>query len=92
MLTVGARSSVAAGVTLTAVPGGVLGTDGTLTTPLASPPLNVVVKSSAGGSDTEPVRLVGADFDSVVVAAAASANPTTAIPGQPSVGQHWFVR
>ena len=83
MLTVGARSSVAAGVTLTAVPGGVIGTDGTLTTPLASPPLNVIVKSSAGGSDTEPVRLVGADFDSVVVAAAASANPTTAIPGQP---------
>ncbi|MET0662061.1 MAG: hypothetical protein ABWZ42_02920, partial [Ilumatobacteraceae bacterium] len=82
-LTVGARSSVAAGVTLTAVPGGVLGSDGTLTTPLASPPLNVVVKSSAGGSDTEPVRLVGDDFDSVVVAAAASANPTTAIPGQP---------
>ena len=71
MLTVGARSSVAAGVTLTAVPGGVLGTDGTLTTPLASPPLNVMVKSSAGGSDTEPVRLVGDDFDSVVVAAAA---------------------
>ena len=82
MLTVGARSSVAAGVTLTAVPGGVLGTNGTLTTPLASPPLNIMVKSSAGGSDTEPVRLVGDDFDSVVVTAAASANPTTAIPGQ----------
>ena len=82
-LTVGARSSVAAGVTLTAVPGGVVGSDGTLVTPLDSPPLNVVVKSSAGGSDTEPVRLVGADFASVVVAAAASANPTTAIPGQP---------
>ncbi len=60
-----------------------MGSDGTLTTPLDSPPLNVMVKSSAGGSDTEPVRLVGADFDSVVVAAAASANPTTAIPGQP---------
>ena len=68
-------------MTLTAVPGGPPA-DGTLTTPLAAPPLNIVVKSSAGGSDSEPVRLVGADFASVVVAAAASANPTTAIPGQ----------
>ena len=81
LLTVDARSSVAADVTLTAVPGGLL-SDGTLTVPMASPPLNIVVKSSAGGSDTEPVRLIGADFESVAVTAAASANPTNAIPGQ----------
>ena len=80
LLTVNARNSVA-GQTLIAVPGGAL-SDGTLTAPLPTPPLNIVVKSAAGGSDTEPVRLVGADFESVAVTAAASANPTTAIPGQ----------
>ena len=80
LLTVNARNSVA-GQTLIAVPGGAL-TNGTLTAPLPTPPLNIVVKSAAGGSDTEPVRLIGADFESVAVTAAASANPTNAIPGQ----------
>ena len=48
-LTVNAHSSVASGVTLTAVPGGALLADGTLSVVVPSPPLNVVVKSSAGG-------------------------------------------
>ena len=47
-----------------------------------TPPLNIVVKSDAGGSDSEPVRLIGADFQSVVVTAVGAANPATAIPGQ----------
>ena len=81
-LTVNAHSSVASGVTLTAVPGGALLADGTLSTTLVSPPLNVVVKSSAGGSATEPVRLVGADLQSAGVTAASSASPSTAIPLQ----------
>ncbi len=81
-LTVAAHSSVASGVTLTAVPGGDLLADGTLSTTLPSPPLNVVVKSSAGGSTTEPVRLVGANVAVGGVTAAAKANLTTAIPGQ----------
>ena len=82
-LTVAAHSSVATDdVTLTAVPGGDLLADGTLSAVLPSPPLNVVVKSSAGGSTTEPVRLIGADLQSAGVTAAASASPTTAIPLQ----------
>jgi hypothetical protein len=44
--------------------------------------LNIVVKSDAGGSDSEPVRLIGADFQSVVVTAVGAANPANAIPGQ----------
>ena len=44
--------------------------------------MNVVVKSSAGGSATEPVRLVGADLQSAGVTAASSASPSTAIPLQ----------
>ena len=81
-LTVNAHSSVASGVTLTAVPGGALLADGTLSVVVPSPPLNVVVKSSAGGSATEPVRLVGADLQSAGVTAASSASPSTAIPLQ----------
>ena len=81
-LTVAAHSSVATGVTLTAIPGGEMAADGTLSTPLVSPPLNVVVKSSAGGSATEPVRLVGADVASAAVTAAATASSTSVIPGQ----------
>src|SRR4029079_2794626 len=50
--------------------------------PMDTPPLNIVVKSDAGGSDSEPVRLIGADFQSVVVTAVGAANPATAIPGQ----------
>ena len=78
------HSSVATGVTLTAIPGGAVAADGTLSTPLVSPPLNVVVKSSAGGSATEPVRLVGADVASAAVTAAATASSTSVIPGQQS--------
>ena len=81
ILTVNAHTS-APGSTLTAVPGGLIGSDGTLTTMVDSAPLNLVVKSSAGGSDSEPVRLIGADFQSVVVNAVASANPAMPIPGQ----------
>ena len=81
-LTVAARSSVATGVTLTAVPGGDLQADGTLSAVLPSPPLNVVVKSTAGGSTTEPVRLVGADLQSAAVTAVANASTTSAIPAQ----------
>ena len=81
-LTVAAHSSVATGVTLTAVPGGDLLADGTMSAVLPSPPLNVVVKSTAGGSTTEPVRLVGADLQSAGVTAASKASPTSAIPGQ----------
>jgi hypothetical protein len=80
-LTVNATTS-APGATLTAVPGGLIGSNGTLTTQLDSPPLNIVVKSSAGGSDSEPVRLIGTDFNSVVVAAVASANPANPIANQ----------
>jgi hypothetical protein len=81
-LTVAANSSVP-GAVLTAVPGGPIVAGGTLNQiPLDSAPLNIVVKSDRGGSDSEPVRLIGADFQSVVVTAVATANPATAIPGQ----------
>jgi hypothetical protein len=81
MLTVAATSSKPNAV-LT-IPGGQIIANGTLNQiPMATPPLNIVVKSDAGGSDSEPVRLIGSDFQSVVVTAMATANPTTPIPTQ----------
>ena len=82
MLTVAATSSKPNAV-LT-IPGGQpIVANGVLNQiPMATPPLNIVVKSDAGGSDSEPVRLIGADFQSVVVTAVGAANPATAIPGQ----------
>src|SRR6188472_4176158 len=81
-LTVAANTSKP-GAILTAVPGGSIVAGGTLNQiPMDTPPLNIVVKSDAGGSDSEPVRLIGADFQSVVVTAVGAANPATAIPGQ----------
>ncbi len=92
-LTVAAHSSVATGVTLTAVPGGDLLADGTLSAVLPSPPLNVVVKSTAGGSTTEPVRLVGADLQSAGVTAAAKREPDLGDPGSGcQVGQRRYPR
>ena len=67
--------------TLTASPGGGF-TSGTATQVLTSPPLDVLVTSDGGGSDTAPVRLVGADFTPVDIVAVATANPTTAVPDQ----------
>ena len=67
--------------TLTASPGGVF-VDGTATQLLTNPPLDVLVTSDGGGSDTAPVRLVGVDFNPIDIVAVATANPTTAIPGQ----------
>jgi hypothetical protein len=82
MLTVAATSSKPNAV-LT-IPGGqtIAGNGFLNQIPMATPPLNIVVKSDAGGSDSEPVRLIGSDFQSVVVTAVATANPATAIPGQ----------
>ncbi len=81
-LTVAANTSKP-GAILTAVPGGPIVANGTLNQiPMDTPPLNIVVKSDAGGSDSEPVRLIGADFQSVVVTAVGAANPANAIPGQ----------
>ena len=50
---------------------------------VASAPLNVTVTSSAGGSDTEPVRLVGADFTRIgLPIVAKSAPPLVVIAGE----------
>jgi len=80
ILTVEASSSDGVSV-LTANPGGEL-TAGSLSVTLPAAPLDVTVTSAGGGSDTEPVRLVGNDFGSLAVVAVASASPATAIPGQ----------
>jgi hypothetical protein len=70
MLTVAATSSKPNAV-LT-IPGGqtIAGNGFLNQIPMATPPLNIVVKSDAGGSDSEPVRLIGSDFQSVVQAVA----------------------
>jgi hypothetical protein len=84
MLTVEADSTNAAAI-LSAVPAGVdigILSSGRLSVPVAGAPLNVTVESDLGGTDTEPVRLVGSDFAPLAVVAVASVDPTDAIPGQ----------
>ena len=47
-----------------------------------TPPKNVVVSSSSGGSATAPVELVGANFPRILVEAVAKASRESALPGE----------
>ncbi len=78
VVTDGGLAYLAAGLGGNFVPGSTtLTVEGVL-----SAPLNVTVTSSAGGTDTEPVRLVGPNFDSadLEIVAAAIAAPSLVAP------------